>query len=318
MRTDMLSRLLALLLCWLTTAAAQAADQTDALREGGWPLSNAEYVGADTCKNCHQAIKAHYAHTKHAIAFERNPDSPLEERNCEACHGPGSAHRDNPSEHDSIVAFGQESELPKAVVNGQCLQCHDGGERTHWDSSIHDANELMCSDCHNPMARFSRNGLQRFSSVNATCMACHKTQQAEFRKRSHMPLLEGKIACVDCHNPHGSSTDPLLKADNVNQVCYTCHQEKRGPFVFEHAPVRENCSNCHKPHGSNHEFLLKVARPFLCQSCHSHSRHINDMLPAEATPAGPFTDARVAGRSCQNCHAQIHGSNHPAGVRMHR
>lgn len=317
MQTNWIRAMLGLL-CLMSAIGAQAVEENALLKKGVWPVSTAGYVGADACKSCHQVIKAHYAHTKHAIAFEKNPGNPLEERNCEACHGPGSAHAANPLEANAIVDFGRDSELPKAVVNGQCLQCHDGGERTHWDNSIHDANELMCSDCHNPMAQFSKKGLQRFSSVNETCMACHKTQQAEFAKRSHMPLLEGKIACVDCHNPHGSSTDPLLKADSVNQVCYTCHQEKRGPFVFEHAPVRENCVNCHKPHGSNHEFLLKTARPFLCQTCHSHSRHVNDLLPVEAGPDGEFPDARIAARSCQNCHAQIHGSNHPAGVRMHR
>ena len=42
-----------------------------------------------------------------------------------------------------------------------------------------------------------------------------------------------------------------LKAASVNEQCYTCHTEKRGPFLWEHAPVRESCLNCHTPHGSN-------------------------------------------------------------------
>ena len=306
------------LICLLWVFGGHAAEENVELKEGSWPVSKAEYIGSDTCKGCHQAIKGHYAHTKHAIAFEKNPGNALESKNCESCHGPGSAHSENPLEKNTIVNFQQDSDLPKPIVNGQCLQCHDGGERMHWDSSIHDSNDLMCSDCHNPMARFSKKGLQGKSSVNETCITCHKTQEAEFKKRSHMPVLEGKMACIDCHNPHGSSTDPLLKADTVNQVCYSCHQEKRGPFMFEHAPVKENCVNCHKPHGSNHEFLLKTARPFLCQSCHTHSQHIADMMPVEAQAGKPGSDARLVGRSCQNCHSQVHGSNHPAGVRMHR
>ncbi len=309
--------LICLILFYGASVPLYAAEENPALKKGDWPVSFAEFVGADQCKGCHQAIKGHYAHTKHAIAFEKNPGNALERKNCEACHGPGSRHSEHPLEKNAIVNFQQDSDLPKPVINGQCLQCHDGGERLHWDNSIHDSNDLMCSDCHNPMARFSKRGLQRTSSVNDTCISCHKTQEAEFKKRSHMPVLEGKVSCVDCHNPHGSSSETLLKADTVNQVCYNCHQEKRGPFVYEHAPVRENCINCHKPHGSNHEFLLNVARPFLCQSCHSHSQHVNDLLTAEAGP-GAKSDARVVGRSCQNCHSQIHGSNHPAGVRMHR
>ena len=86
-----------------------------------------------------------------------------------------------------------------------------------------------------------------------------------------MPLPEGKMSCVDCHNPHGSATRSLLNADSVNDVCYTCHAEKRGPFLWEHAPVRESCVNCHQPHGSNHDKLLVGARPYLCQQCHNLS-----------------------------------------------
>ena len=82
----------------------------------------------------------------------------------------------------------------------------------------------------------------------------------------HDPVEPGIVAtrhveCVDCHNPHGSPTKPLLKADNVNTVCYACHAEKRGPLLWEHAPVRENCLNCHSPHGSNHDKLLVASRP---------------------------------------------------------
>lgn len=299
---------------WVAAGSAAKGALVDAV----WPVPAAQYIGGDRCKACHRIIKGHYAHTLHAIVFGRNPGNALEARNCEACHGPGSAHAGNPRGDNLLVNFQQDSDFPAATANGQCLQCHDGGERMHWSYSVHERNDLICSDCHNPMARFSRRGLLRKASVNGTCIACHQKQGAEFNKRSHMPLHEGKIACVDCHNSHGSAVDPLLLADTVNQLCFRCHQEKRGPFIWEHAPVRENCLNCHNPHGSNHEFLLKRARPFLCQSCHSQSGHVNDLLTRESGPGGPVPDARVVGRSCQNCHSQIHGSNHPAGVRMHR
>ena len=168
------------------------------------------------------------------------------------------------------------------------------------------------------MANFSVNGLLRKAGISQTCFSCHQQQRADFHKRSHMPLPEGKISCVDCHNPHGSATDPLLKADSVNQVCYQCHAEKRGPFIWEHAPVRENCLNCHYPHGSNHDMLLITARPFLCQQCHSNTGHPNDLLTRANLVGGIRADERIINRSCQNCHAQIHGSNHPSGVRFHR
>jgi DmsE family decaheme c-type cytochrome len=161
------------------------------------------------------------------------------------------------------------------------------------------------------------------------------------------------MTCEDCHNPHGSSSKRLLKADSVNELCYTCHAEKRGPFLWEHAPVRENCLTCHFPHGSNNEKLLVQTRPFLCSSCHSNIGNMGHMLwgsndtgavvngdptslgqgtagnqsnivfnaangVAGNSGAASIASKRMTGRSCQNCHNQIHGSNHPGGARFQR
>ena len=71
-------------------------------------------------------------------------------------------------------------------------------------------------------------------------------------RTSHHPVREGKMGCASCHNPHDGNRPKMIKADSVNELCYTCHAEKRGPFLFEHAPVREDCVSCHEPHGTNH------------------------------------------------------------------
>jgi DmsE family decaheme c-type cytochrome len=195
---------------------------------------------------------------------------------------------------------------------------------------VHASNKLGCADCHNPMARFSANGLLKKASITETCQTCHQQQRAEFRKKSHMPVQEGKMTCEDCHNPHGSSNKRLLKADSINDLCYTCHAEKRGPFIWEHAPVRESCLNCHHPHGSNHDKLLIQARPMLCQQCHSgqggmgHQLFAANTLPVNMVGSSvSATNAtagsrRTIGRSCQNCHTQVHGSNSPSGARLQR
>ena len=113
------------------------------------------------------------------------------------------------------------------------------------------------------------------------------------------------MTCTSCHNPHGSVTENLLKANSVNKNCYTCHAEKRGPFLWEHPPVTENCTNCHEPHGSNHEKLLKISKPRLCQECHIETRH--------PTRPQDYRTRFVFNRSCTNCHSEVHGSNHPSG-----
>ncbi len=45
----------------------------------------------------------------------------------------------------------------------------------------------------------------------------------------------------------------------------------RGPFVFEHAPVKaEGCMACHTPHGSQNPRLLNMPNVnVLCNQCHS-------------------------------------------------
>ncbi|MDP3670941.1 MAG: DmsE family decaheme c-type cytochrome [Telluria sp.] len=278
----------------------------------------ATYVGEARCAGCHALEQEHWAHTTHAKAFHFNPRNELEKKNCEACHGPGSRHLENPSDKTALFAFTRKGGTPIERQNGQCLQCHQSGNRIAWSGSMHQVSQIACTDCHNPMSRASATGLLVKDSITTTCYSCHQQQRAEFGKRSHMPLPEGKMSCADCHNPHGSSTRPLLKADSVNQLCYTCHTEKRGPFLWEHAPVRENCINCHNAHGSNNEKLLNVASPFLCQQCHSHVQHPNDLANAGNIAASRSPDVRGMNRGCQNCHSQIHGSNHPSGVRMHR
>lgn len=285
----------------------------------------AEYVGEKTCIKCHDIEDRHFGDTLHAKAFRQNPRNALEGRVCEACHGPGSLHakRGNEKNREYLVGFTRDWGTPVPEQNGMCLACHKGGQRLHWPGSIHEANQLACSDCHNAMARFSASGLLRNASISETCQGCHAQQRAEFRKRSHMPLPEGKMSCSDCHNPHGSSTRPLLRADSVNETCYACHAEKRGPMLWEHAPVRESCLNCHQPHGSNHDKLLVAARPYLCQQCHtSPAAHAGQLFRSDQTAqsalGGGTQSPRIIGRSCQNCHSQVHGSNHPSGARFQR
>lgn len=282
------------------------------------PHDDRTFVGQKVCQNCHQQEASNWAHTIHAAVFTLNPRNADEAKGCEACHGPGSDHIKNPSDLTTIISFSHKSKTLIAEQNAQCLGCHKGGQRIFWRGSVHENSNLACSDCHNPMSNFSSHGLEARNSINETCFSCHKVQRSEFNERSHMPLLEGKLSCVDCHNPHGSTTSPLLKADSVNEVCYSCHAEKRGPFLFEHAPVRESCLNCHNPHGSNFEALLTAPRPVLCQQCHAQSGHPAQLMTMGNLPRGPIPDPRLIATSCSTCHVNIHGSNDPSGARFER
>jgi DmsE family decaheme c-type cytochrome len=289
------------------------------------PGGDPSYVGQAICRSCHPLEAAHWDPTVHGRVFAVAERRGREVPGCEGCHGPGSRHWRDPLNPEHIVAFTRESGASIERMNGMCFACHAGGARIHWRGSRHESQDLACSDCHNPMGRQSGRGLQARESASRTCFTCHPQQRADFRKRSHMPLHEGKISCADCHEPHGSPTDPLIRADSVNQLCYRCHADKRGPFIWEHAPVVESCLGCHRPHGSNHEALLVAPSPFLCQRCHAQPTsfgHPNDLLStgnlAFAAPPDGRPDERAIGRGCVNCHIQIHGSNHPSGARFHR
>src|SRR5271154_6926829 len=280
----------------------------------------ATYVGQPTCQNCHSSEDAHYKNTTHWKMFTY-PKNDLEAKTCEACHGPGSKHVEDATDRKALIGYTREWGTPVEVQQAQCLQCHKGGERINWQGSVHQINRLSCSDCHNPMAKFSQTGLLKKPSIIETCFTCHQEKRAEFARKSHMPLLEGKMTCDDCHNPHGSSSvgssssSRLLKGNTVAETCFDCHQEKRGPFLWEHPPVRQGdqCLNCHLPHGSNNQTLLNMPVPMLCNQCHdAGSPHDRDAAAFGSIEGGAGSldpDTRLLGRSCLDCHTEIHGSN---------
>jgi DmsE family decaheme c-type cytochrome len=160
------------------------------------------------------------------------------------------------------------------------------------------------------MRRTSEKALLAKATEIDTCAQCHLTRRSQTFRNAHMPLREGKMTCTSCHNPHGTVTRALLPVDSPNDNCYRCHADKRGPFLWEHAPVTENCMNCHDPHGGVRDKMLKLSPPRVCQQCHIETRH-----PTEARlPTNKF----VIGRACLQCHANIHGSNHPSGFAFTR
>ncbi len=206
--------------------------------------------------------------------------------------------------------------------------------RINWPGSQHEDHGLACNDCHNIHAT-EQKVLSKATQAEV-CFTCHKEQRAQTHRVSAHPLAitglqtDGKMVCADCHNPHGSAGPKLLVKNSVNETCYTCHAEKRGPFLWEHAPVVDDCTNCHTPHGSSQPSLLKARPPLLCQECHTgdHAALVNsgaNLAGGDATtlnglqrPGAASPRAQLNARACLNCHVLIHGSNHPAGAKFQR
>lgn len=275
------------------------------------PSEAPSYVGSDGCESCHEEQFRTFRQTAMGRLFLGYPRTEQEKLGCESCHGPGSAHVDagGGTGVGGLISFRNGAE-PVDRQNGACLDCHESGDRALWRGSSHESRDVACVSCHRVMAPASERFALAKPTVLDVCAQCHLTRRAQTLRSSHMPLREGKMTCTDCHNPHGSVTEKLLRQASVNENCYGCHADKRGPFLWEHAPVRENCLNCHDPHGSIHERLLTTKRPRLCQQCHTELFH-------PGTPTLP--ESRIVfNRSCQNCHPMIHGSNHPSGMLFQR
>jgi DmsE family decaheme c-type cytochrome len=225
---------------------------------------------------------------------------------CETCHGPGKAHVDAGGGKGSMTTIKVLSKEKQAEM---CLQCHDRGNKADWQGSLHETRGLSCQDCHSVHSPGTDHAQLKAPETDL-CFTCHKQKQAQFFRASHHPVREGKMACSDCHNPHAVQEGKLVDQAAVAETCYQCHAEKRGPFLWEHIPVREDCMTCHEAHGSNHMKMLKVKEPFLCQRCHSDSRHPGTLYDQSQLNVA---SNRLFGRSCTNCHATVHGSNHPSG-----
>jgi DmsE family decaheme c-type cytochrome len=273
------------------------------------------YAGRGECVDCHKREVPDFASTSKGKLFLEHPRNAHEALGCESCHGPSKAHVESGGEErGALIAFGGKKPSPPAVRSQVCLTCHQKTARMLWQGSAHESRNVSCTGCHTLMHAESERGSLKRATVLGTCGNCHAQRKAQQMRFAHMPLGEGKMECTSCHNPHGSTAPKLLIASSTNETCFSCHAEKRGPFLWQHAPVTENCANCHDPHGSSHEKMLKVSRPRLCQQCHQPTGH-------PATPRNPTVLADLAftfNRQCSNCHVAIHGSNHPAGFAFTR
>jgi DmsE family decaheme c-type cytochrome len=271
------------------------------------------YAEPGACATCHEEVATALKKTAHGRTEAKTWDGAAA---CESCHGPGAAHA---AEGDK-TKIRNPGLLPAVEQSEICLTCHERGDRVRWKGSPHEGRDLSCMTCHkvhHPDGKAPRALLAKETEF-ATCGNCHLKRKAALMRSAHMPMREGSMSCTSCHNPHGTIGPSLLKQDSVNENCYACHAEKRAPVLWEHAPVRESCVVCHDPHGSLHPRLQVAKLPRLCQQCHDETRHPTQPYADASSAPEFFPNSRMFDRGCVNCHSQIHGSNHPAGMRFLR
>ena len=282
------------------------------------------------CVKCHDEEDLADS-SRHAHSVTTDSRTPT----CITCHGASPTHANKPADVKERPApdrvFGKHAKVPASELNAACLTCHQkDAKRAMWGGSQHESADLACSSCH--QNHTNRDKVLARATQMEVCLTCHKEQRTQMARPSHHPLPEGKMSCSDCHNAHGSVGPKLAKRDSTNDTCYTCHAEKRGPFVHEHEPVSQDCATCHNPHGSVVASMLKTRPPMLCQQC--HTPHVAGGVGAVGGQPGVFPPAVGGqnassvtatsggknvvniwqGRSCTNCHTQVHGSNNPSAT----
>ena len=300
---------------WLLLAAPLAA-----LAQS--PPANGGYIGSAACKTCHPDIWLNFYKNPHYQSVASGKE-PAERTGCEGCHGPGAAH---------VEARGGKTTIPHAFslmsptqILDDCLQCHAKTvSRANIRRSAHTQADVVCSNCHSihkpQTPKFLLAKVQR-----DLCYQCHATVRAQFDMPVKHRVNEGVVQCSDCHNPHGTFAATwrngirprMVDQASVNEeACLKCHQDKRGPFVYEHAAVRvDGCEACHAPHGSTNSKLLRRAVVYtVCLECHNGAGtfgRTNSGVLAQSS-AHNLLDPRF--QNCTLCHVRIHGSNADANL----
>lgn len=305
--------------------------------QGVAAASPGDYVGEETCMDCHAEQAEHYSKTAHA-KLKKDASWKGKVVGCESCHGAGAKHVETMGE---TIANGTDpatvkdkkiivlARLPAKQVSDTCLNCHAGREEhNNYRRGEHWRNDVGCNDCHishSPPVGANKAASNTFvAGANAEkpgfalpkmlrasepqlCMQCHTETKHQFSKPFKHKVLEGAMKCSDCHNAHGGFESKQARlANGSDAACVKCHADKQGPFTYEHAPVKtEGCASCHTPHGSANPRLLRTASVAqLCLECHSQDHGVGAQ-----EPAGPSHNLAQQYRDCTACHAKIHGSH---------
>ena len=245
------------------------------------------------------------------------------EGSCAACHGDPTEHLKSNLEKGEPGPIVSLKKMKPEEANETCLTCHDKGHQANFAGSAHDRRKVACTSCHSVHQFKSPKGQLKTARDSETCYTCHHADPRQDRCAPRtIPSARDRWAARAATTRTTARRPKMIKADWVTETCLTCHTEKRGPFLWEHAPVRENCAICHDPHGSNHDKLLVAKQPYPLPALPSEHAAPRHALRRRATRWLAPRERQLSNRSvehaCRNCHQNVHGGNAPSGPYLGR
>lgn len=229
-----------------------------------------------------------------------------------------------------VVTRPPEIEGATYVGNAACIDCHTNIVRQFADSAhgrfhkpeLQFAGMTGCESCHGPGSKHVQAGGGRGVFIinpgrdPSTCFECHLAEHAEFRLPHRHLVVEGRVSCVDCHDPHGTEIFKpagLLAMARLNESCAQCHPDQARTFIYEHEALREGCTACHQPHGSVNDKMLVERDVNLCLRCHAQVAATGESFdPLLIGKVGHSGNIMQGTCWSAGCHTAVHGSNvHP-------
>jgi predicted CXXCH cytochrome family protein len=273
---------------WFHLYPQENIDHADLLHWTG-PYQNWNFM----CADCHSTQVRHNYDSK-ADHF----DTQWGEINvaCEACHGPGSAHR-NWAQHQASFWTWLK---PKETGNGLVVDLSERKQPNRRENlgrsmtlSFHEGQELKtCAVCHarrtaltnefKPEEGFDQHFLSVFLRPELYEEDGQiKDEVYEYNSFRQSKMFAKGVTCSDCHDPHA-----LKLRGDVGTVCRQCHEAKRYETqAHHHHPEvgQVRCVDCHMPQKNymvvdpRRDHSLRVPRPDLsqrfglpnaCNQCH--------------------------------------------------